>query len=315
MTSFIQLEYIVAVAKYQSFSKAATHCFVTQPTLSMQIKKMEEDLDVILFDRSKKPVTPTEVGESVIEQAKIILSETDKIDEIIQFSKKTLSGRLTLGIIPSIAPYLLPNFIGRFAKKFPDLEISIKEMLSEDLMDGIEKGDVDMGILATPLPRNGFKTTPLYYERIMLYCHKNHDFANLSQIDIGTMRDQKIWLMSNGNCFRNQAVNLCELQEDKDQSGFSYESASIETLIKLVDKEGGITLIPELVCNNLTAKRKENLKPFKDINPLREVSLITSRIFIKKRMREALIDAIRSNLPEEMLKMKIGEVVEWAQTH
>lgn len=312
MTSIIQLEYIVAVAKYQSFSKAAEHCFVTQPTLSMQIKKMEDDLDVILFDRTKKPVTPTEVGEAVIEQAKIILSETDKIDEIIQFSKKTLSGKMTLGIIPSIAPYLLPNFIGRFAKKYPDLEIFIKEMLSDELMDAIDAGDLDMGILATPLPRDGFKITPLYYEKILLYCNKNHDFAVLSQVDINTMRDQKIWLMSNGNCFRNQAVNLCELQEDKDQSGFSYESASIETLVKLVDKEGGITLIPELVSNNLTAKRKENIKPFKNITPLREVSLITSRIFIKKRMREALVEAIQSNLPSEMLKNNEGEIVEWA---
>ena len=312
MISTIQLEYLSAVAKHASFSRAADHCFVTQPTLSMQIKKMEEDLDVVLFDRSKKPVTPTKIGQLVVDQARHILSEIEKIDEMVQFSKKTLAGTLTLGIIPSIAPYLLPNFIGKFAKKYPDLQVSIKEMLSEELMLAIENGDIDMGILATPLPRNGFNTTPLYYEKIKLYCHKNHDFAQLNKVDISTMREQKIWLMSNGNCFRNQAINLCELQEDEDQAGFKYESASIETLVKLVDKEGGITLIPELVSNSLSARKKENVKNFDGIVPMREVSLITSRIFIKKRMREALVEAIQKSLPEAMLQQASGEVVEWA---
>lgn len=312
MVSIIQLEYITAVSKHQSFSKAADQCFVTQPTLSMQIKKMEEDLGVVLFDRTKKPVTATEIGDVVIEQAKHILSEVNKIDEIIQFSKKTLSGTLNLGIIPSIAPYLLPNFIGKFAKKYPELQVSIREMLSDELMEGIEKGDIDMGILATPLPQNGFKMTPLYYEKIKLYCHKDHDFSSLNKVDISTMRDQKIWLMSNGNCFRNQAINLCELQEDEDEAGFTYESASIETLIKLVDKEGGITLIPELVSKHLSTRKRENVKEFKNMTPVREVSLITSRIFIKKRMREALVEAIQKSLPEGMLEKQQGEIVEWA---
>ena len=311
MISLIQLEYIVALAQYQSFSTAAEHCFVTQPTLSMQIKKMETDLDVILFDRSKKPITTTQIGAQLIAQAKVILSETAKIKEIIQANSETLSGELRVGIIPSIAPYLLPQFIGQFAQNHPNINIRIKELLSEDIMKALDADQIDVGILATPLPRNDFNVFPLFYEKILIYCDPNNDLANYDSVDIAEMREKKIWLMSDGNCFRNQVINLCDLKADAMESNFHYDSASIETLIKLVDVEGGITLIPELAANALGSELQMNVKPFKAINPVREVSLITNRLFVKDRMIGALTQAIEAVLSHDMKSKERGEIVEW----
>lgn len=311
MVSLIQLEYIVALAQYQSFSLAAEKCFVTQPTLSMQIKKMETDLDVILFDRTKKPVTPTNVGEQLIAQAKIILGETSKIEELIQMNAQTLSGKLRIGIIPSIAPYLLPHFIGKFAQQFPGIEITIKELISDEIMRNLDGDQIDVGILATPLPRKDFNVRPLFYEKILIYCHPSNDLAKQETIDVNQMRDKKIWLMSDGNCFKNQVINLCDLKEDSTESNFHYESASIETLIKLVDIEGGLTLIPELAANGLSGKSKLNVRSFKHINPVREVSVISHRIFVKQRMIEALSNAIQESVETDMISKERGEVVEW----
>ena len=312
MISLIQLEYLIALKQYESFSLAAEHCFVTQPTLSMQIKKLENDLDTILFDRTKKPVKPTDIGLKIIEQAEIILAETNKIEEIIQQNKDTISGELRIGIIPSIAPYLLPAFIGKFAKKYPALKIMVKELLSDEIMTAIDKDQIDVGLLVTPLPRKDFNTFPLFYEQILLYCSKDHDFAQNETIDIKQMKDQKIWLMSNGNCFRSQVINLCELKEGDEQSTFQYESASIETLVKLVDKEGGMTLIPELATDIFTPSKKLNVKPFKHIKPVREVSIITNRIFVKKRIVEVLTENIKSAVSQEMLNPERGDIVEWS---
>lgn len=311
MVSLIQLEYIVALAQHQSFSLAAEKCFVTQPTLSMQIKKMETDLDVLLFDRSKKPITPTQVGAQLIQQAKVILAESAKIREIIQFNAQTLTGELRIGIIPSIAPYLLPKFIGQFATLYPGINIHIRELLSQDIMQALDGDQIDIGILATPLPRKDFNIFPLFYEQILIYCDPSNVLANYETVDIAEMRRKKIWLMSDGNCFRNQVINLCDLKGDETHANFHYESASIETLIKLVDVEGGLTLIPEFAANDLSLALQKNVKGFKTINPVREVSLITNRLFVKQRMIEALMSEIDKVLTPEMKLKTRGEIVEW----
>lgn len=312
MISLIQLEYIVALQQHKSFSIAADKCFVTQPTLSMQIKKLESDLGITLFDRTKKPVKPTDIGEIIAEQAKVILAETKKIEELIQENNKTLNGELRIGIIPSVAPYLLPEFIGSFAKKYTGLTITVKELLSEDIMDALELDKIDVGILVTPVKRPELTTTPLFYENILLYCNSKHNFAEQNEVDIEEMKEQKIWLLSNGNCFRNQVINLCDLKEEFDKTSFRYESASIETLIKLVDKQGGLTLIPELALGALPPSKRKFVKPFKNMNPVREVSLITSRIFVKKRILNVLGEAIKEGVPNEMLNENRGEIVEWS---
>jgi LysR family hydrogen peroxide-inducible transcriptional activator len=311
MISLVQLEYIVALDKYKQFSIAAEKCFVTQPTLSMQIKKLENDLNVILFDRTRQPIKPTDIGLIVINQAKTVLHETKMIEELIQANKKTIVGELRIGIIPSLAPFLLPEFIGDFSKKHKQLQITVKEMLSDEIVSALDTDEIDVGIIVSPISRRGNVTTPLFYEGIFLYCNANHTLAAQNEIDVEQMKDEKIWLLSNGNCFRNQVVNLCDLKEEFDKTSFHYESASIETLVKLVDKEGGLTLIPELAIKDLPLSKKRFVKPFKKLEPVREVSLITNRIFVKKRLLAILGEAIKSGVPKKMLTQNNREIVEW----
>ena len=245
MHSLVQLEYIVAVDTYQQFSIAADKCFVTQPTLSMQIKKLENDLDVIIFDRSKQPVIPTEIGKKIIEQARLILAESKKINEIVQSSKQTVSGELKIGIIPSVAPYL---------------EVKIKELITEDILEELDKELLDVGIISTPVPSGGFNEVPLYYEQVFIYCHPSHPFYSKKNITLKELSEQNVWLLSQGHCFRSQVINICALKDNSAQLPFSYESASIETLIKMVDKEGGLTLIPELAIKDLTPTKQKGVK-------------------------------------------------------
>lgn len=311
MFSLIQLEYIVAVDTYGQFSIAAEKCFVTQPTLSMQIKKMESDLDVVIFDRSKQPVVATEVGQKIVNQARNILAESQKIDQIIQSNKDTIEGDLRIGIIPSIAPYLLPKFIGGFSKKYPDLNIHIKEKLTEEILADLDKELLDVGIVSTPIPNGMYQERPIYYEQIYIYCHSSHPFFNKKSVSINELAQENIWLLSQGHCFRSQVINICALKDNTNELPFTYESASIETLVKMVDKQGGITLIPELAVNDLSKKKQEGVKPIKELKPVREVGLITNRIFVKQRVLDALETAIKGELSAEIKQAERGERVDW----
>lgn len=311
MVSLIQLEYIVALDTYRSFSLAADKCFVTQPTLSMQIKKMETDLGITIFDRTKQPIVVTDIGRVIVDQARQVLAESKKIEELIQLSKNTLTGELKIGIIPSLAPYLLPRFLGDFARTYPGIKISVRELLTLDIMDQLNTEKIDVGLLVTPLNTPGFVETPLFYERILLYCNKNHVFAKATDIKSNQLGHENLWLLSQGHCFRNQVVNLCKMKDQTNSLPFEYESASIETLIKFVDKEGGFTLIPELAVNDFSEGKKQLAKRIRDVNPVREVSLVTSRVFVKQRILEALKKEILESIPKEMLDKKRGEIVEW----
>jgi LysR family transcriptional regulator, hydrogen peroxide-inducible genes activator len=311
MVSLIQLEYIVALDTYKSFSLAADKCFVTQPTLSMQIKKMENDLGVTIFDRSKQPIVVTDIGKLIVEQARQVLSESRKIEELIQVSKNTMTGELKIGIIPSLAPYLLPLFIGNFARKYPGIKISLFELLTEEIEDHLAGEKIDVGLLVTPLHVQGLNEVPLFYEKILLYCNEKHPFAAQKEVTTQQLSNENIWLLSQGHCFRNQAVNLCKIKSGQGNLPFTYESASIETLIKFVDKEGGSTLVPELAILDLPPVKQKLAKPVAGKAPLREVSLVTNRVFVKQRILQALQDEIKLSVPKEMLVKSRGEIVEW----
>ncbi|MBD3635951.1 MAG: LysR family transcriptional regulator [Crocinitomicaceae bacterium] len=311
MHSLIQLEYIIAVDTYRQFSIAADKCFVTQPTLSMQIKKLENHLGVVIFDRSKQPVVPTEIGKKIIEQARIVLAESKKIDEIVQTNKNTVSGELKLGIIPSVAPYLLPLFIGKLTKAFPELEVKVKELITEDILTELDKELLDVGIISTPVPQGGFQEIPVYYEQIYIYCHPKHAFYQKKAVSLKELAVENVWLLSQGHCFRSQVINICALKDSANQLPFTYESASIETLIKMVDKEGGLTLIPELAIPDLTPKKQLGVKPIKDMRPVREIGLVTNRIFVKQSVLSALQRTLQAVLPNEIQSDKRGQRVEW----
>ncbi len=312
MISLIQLEYIVAVDTYRHFVTASEKCFVTQPTLSMQIKKLEEELGVTVFDRSMQPIIPTEIGKQIIKQARVILSESKKINEIIDDFNNSIHGELKIGIIPSLAHYLLPLFIGRFMKKYPDVQLKVIELLTEDIIKHLRKDLVDLGILVTPLKEDGIKEDPLFYEEMMLYINKNHTFASASEIDLQQIDSPDLWLLNNGHCFRSQIINLCNIKtQQPDNNHFQYSSDSLETIKKLIKTEGGYTMIPELAIDKQSTDKETVIRQFKNTSPLREVSLTYSRNYSKKRLLNLISEEIKAAVPKKMLDKSRGTIVEW----
>src|SRR5882757_8565874 len=232
--TFVQLEYIVAVDTYRHFATAAEHCFVTQPTLSMQVQKLEEELGVKIFDRSKQPVIPTEAGRELIDQARKILAEKDIVGEIVQAKKGILTGELRIGIIPTLAPYLLPLFVQGFTAKYPHVRLVVNELTTEVIVSHLRAGKIDMGILVTPLQETGIKEYPLFYEELMAYVSKKNAAYKKTYMLPQDIDPNKLWLLEEGHCFRSQIVNLCELRKaSRDASHFDYEAGSIETLRRM----------------------------------------------------------------------------------
>jgi len=312
MITITQLEYIVAVDTFRHFATAAEKCFITQPTLSMQIKKLEEFLDVTLFDRTKQPIIPTDVGERIIEQARIILGETKKVDEIIKDHKNTVEGNLKIGIIPTLAPFLLPMFIGDYIRKYPAIKVEVEEMVSEDIMKSLKKDQIDVGIFVTPAKDEKILERPLFFEEMMIYAHKDHNLLQQSHIEVKDIATPEIWMLGDGHCFRNQVINLCEMHDLQHQElPFEFESNSLETLMKIVDREGGFTLIPELATQYLPEEKLKQVKKFSNLHPLREVSLVYSRHYSKNKLLELLGEHIQKTIPNSLLNSDRGTIVEW----
>ncbi|HAS44055.1 MAG TPA: DNA-binding transcriptional regulator OxyR [Microscillaceae bacterium] len=312
MVSLIQLEYIVAVDTYRHFATAAENCFVTQPTLSMQIKKMEEDLGVMIFDRSKQPVIPTDVGKLIIEQARVTLRESGKIKDIVQSFQNKVNGELKVGIIPTLAPYLLPLFVGSFTREYPDIQLLVHELLTEEIMDHLQKDILDVGLLVTPLREKNIVEKPLFYEEIMVYSNLTHPILQSKNLQPKDIAQQDFWMLNDGHCFHSQVVNLCGYQEQaQKQQTFSYRSGSLETLKKMVEVEGGFTLLPELAIADLPDDKKNQARKFDQVTPLREISLVYIRNFAKSKLLNLLFKHIQENVPTEMLTKEKGEVTEW----
>ncbi len=312
MITLTQLEYIVAVDTYRHFGKAAEHCFITQPTLSMQIKKLEEDLEIIIFDRSKQPLIPTDVGQRIIDQARVVLKQSEEINNIVKDHKGQVSGMLRVGIIPTLAPYLLPIFIGKYKKKYPNIFIKVVEQTTENIVKLLNKDLIDVGILVTPLKEEKINEKPIFYEEMLIYANAGHPLHKQKEITLKDIATPEIWLLSDGHCFRDQVINLCNYLGTTDsQLPFHFEAGSLETLMNIVDREGGITLIPELAKNDMSEKRLANVKSFTNFKPLREVSLAYSRHFAKHKLINLLWREIREDIPLELQDDKRGTIVEW----
>lgn len=307
--TLVQLEYIVAVDTYRSFIGAAEKCFVTQPTLSMQVQKLEEMLNVKIFDRSKQPVIPTEIGSQIIEQARIVLQESQKIKEIISSQQQDIVGELKVGIIPTVAPYLLPQVIASMMEKYPDLKLLIWEYTTEDIIHHLKTGVLDCGILATPLGDNAITEIPMYYENFVTYISKNSKLFKKKNIDANDLEDENIWLLNEGHCMRSQVLNICRSTKDNRLQGLTYNTGSVETLIRMVDMNNGATLLPELALTELTAKQLSKVRTFKSPEPVREISLVTHKNYIKKRMLNALKEEILAVIPKAMKQKKKKDIV------
>lgn len=307
--TLVQLEYIVAVDTYRSFVGAAEKCFVTQPTLSMQVQKLEEMLNVKIFDRSKQPIIPTEIGAQIIEQARLVLQESSKIKEIISSQQQDVVGELKVGIIPTVAPYLLPKVIASMMEKYPDLKLLIWEYTTEDIIHHLKTGILDCGILATPLGDSSVEETPLYYENFVTYISKNSKLYKKKAIDADDLEDENIWLLNEGHCMRSQVLNICRSTKQNRLQGLTYNTGSVETLIRMVDMNNGATLLPELALEELSNKQLSKVRYFKSPEPVREISLVTHKNFIKKRMLNALKEEVLAVIPKTMRQKKKKDVV------
>lgn len=312
MITLIQLEYIVAVDTYRHFATAAEKCFVTQPTLSMQIKKLEEHFGFKIFDRTKQPVVPTLIGKKIIKQARNVLYESDRFDQIIQEEKHDLSGNLRIGVIPTISPYLLPLFTGNLKRENPNLMLTINEIITDEIISQLKKDQIDVGILVTPINEDGINELPLYFEEMLIYSSKHHKFSNKSAIKIKDIASSDLWLLNDGHCFRHQVVNLCDLHEISETDlPFEFEGGNIDTLIKIIDKEGGFTLIPELAAIEMDENKSQQIHKFSNIIPLREVSLVYTRKYEKAKLIQLLAETIKTTIPQSLLNKERGTIVEW----
>ncbi|WP_246241537.1 LysR substrate-binding domain-containing protein [Draconibacterium mangrovi] len=312
MITLTQLEYITAVDTHRHFGKAAESCFITQPTLSMQIKKLEEDLEIIIFDRSKQPLIPTDVGVRIIEQARVVLKQAEEINNIVKDHKNQVSGMLRIGIIPTLAPYLLPIFVGNYKKKYPNIFIKVVEATTENIINLLHKDLIDVGILVTPLHEEKILEKPLFYEEMLIYANSGHKLHKQKEITVEDIATPEIWLLSDGHCFRDQVINLCSYMGTTDsQLPFHFEAGSLETLMNIVDREGGITLIPELAKATMSQKRAYNVENFTSIKPLREVSLVYSRHYAKHKLINLLWREIKDSVPQELQDENRGTIVEW----
>lgn len=287
-----QLQYVLAVAEYKNFTLAAEKCFVTQPTLSMQIQKVEEELGVQIFDRTKKPIQLTEIGQKIVNQAKNIVNEADRIQDIVDQQKGFIGGEFRLGIIPTVMPTLLPMFLKNFIKKYPKVNLIIEELNTNEIISKLNNGHLDAAIAATPLEEEKIKEIVLYYEPFVAYIPENHNAFNKKEINISDLDINEILLLQDGHCFRDGILNLCKHKDLNAKNNFQLKSGSFETLIKLSDEGLGVTLLPYLHTLELNEKDKAKLKHFEEPKPAREVSLI----FPKNELKIHIIDALRNSI-------------------
>ncbi len=299
-----QLEYIVAVATHRHFEKAAQHCFVTQATLSMMIKKLEGEWDVILFDRSRQPVVPTEAGKAIIEQARRVLKETEQLRQLSLQAKAGSQGSLKIGIIPTLAPYLLPLFLTGFLQKYPSVKLKIVEQTTGHLLQLLADDKIDVGIMATPLTEKGFHEQHLFYEAFQVYVADGVKGLKKKYIMAEDIDVNKLWLLEEGHCLRSQVLNLCEIQKQQALvHHLDYETGSIESLLKITEMNGGITIVPHLATVHFSADQSARLRSFKPPVPAREISLVTYRHFVKKSLLQVLqkeiLQGVKNHLPQK----------------
>jgi len=287
-----QLYYVLAVAEHQNFTKAAKKCFVTQPTLSMQIQKLEDQLNILIFDRSKKPIELTEVGRKIVYQAKNIVNEANRIQDIVDQQKGFIGGEFKLGIIPTIMPTLLPMFLKTFIKKYPKVKLKIEELNTEEIIMKINDGHLDAAIVSTPLKIEDIKERVLFYEPFVGYIPKHHRLSEKKKIDVSDLDINDMLLLQDGHCFRDGVINLCSALKNQKEGTFQLESGSIEMLVKLSNEGLGMTLLPYLHTFDIKEKERKNLHNFNEPSPAREVSIIYHKSELKFQIIEALQDVI-----------------------
>lgn len=306
-----QLEYIVAVDAYKNFVVAADKCHVTQPTLSMQIRKLEDGLGVRIFDRSRQPVIATDLGAEIVARARIILAECDQVRELISDRQEQLSGELKFGIIPTLSPYLLPKWIGGFTASHPQVKLSAWELTTGEMIRQLKLGLIDCGILSTPLTDPALSCDPVFYERFVVYASPESKLWTKSRIASSDIDMGEMLILDEGHCMRNQVLNICQHHKPAaPDRQFEYHSGSVETLKHLVDEKGGATILPELSLLRMNAADLEHIRYFKSPQPSREISIVTHRDYVKKRIIAALKKSLIALLDDDMKQRTDKAVME-----
>lgn len=307
MPTLTQLEYIVAVHKHKHFARAAEECHVSQPSLSAQIQKIEEELNFIIFDRSKKPVLTTDQGAKLLEQAKVILREYRKIFSITSGAGE-LTGDFHLGVIPTLSAYIVPLFVEAFSKKYPLVKLKISEYKTEDIVQHLYNDELDGGLLVTPLKNDKIIERSLFFEPFYVFVSNEHPLSQRKYIKDDDLDGSSVWLLNEGHCLREQVIKICSLKNQNSVlKNIIFESGNLETLKNLIRQGHGYTLLPYLATSNLSDEEKnKNLIRFSKPIPTREVSLVHSRSFLKEKIIDALVEDILATLPLELRSIKKG---------
>jgi LysR family hydrogen peroxide-inducible transcriptional activator len=298
-----QLEYLIAVDRFRHFGKAADYCNVTQPTLSAMIQKLEEELGVKLLDRSLHPLEPTPTGQLVLEQAKKALLSSRRIKDIVSEQRDSIEGTFNLGIIPTIAPYLIPRFFPQLANKHPEMDVRITDMKTEDIKEAIRKGDIDAGIVADLDGMDDFEKTGLYYEELFVYVSPEDKLISYDKIKDKDLNGEFLWLLGEGHCLSQQMQKFCNLKH-AEKSERAYRLGSLETFMRMVEGGRGVTFIPELAVKQLTEDKRKLVRSFAIPTPTRRVIIITRKNFIRESLLKLITGSIMKSIPADMLRQK-----------
>jgi LysR family hydrogen peroxide-inducible transcriptional activator len=305
-----QLEYALAIGRTGSFVLAADLCFVTQPTLSMQVKKLEEEIGITLFDRSRQPVTVTDAGRIFLDQSQIVVREKNRLMELLASAKGEVTGEFRLGIIPTLAPYLVPLFLTPFVAKYPGVHLTIEELTTADIIQKLKAENLDAGILATPLDEPQLHENFLFNEPYVAYLSKKHALWSKKQLRSEDVDANDLWLLADGHCMKNQVLQLCNRRKEiAGGSSFEYRSGSIETLRRMVETGQGMTILPWLAIPGLSTRQQEAIRYFRTPEPAREISIVTHRAQLKKGMIDALSEVILETIPKHLKRTVKQEVL------
>lgn len=300
-----QMEYIVALNKHRHFVLAAEACGVTQPTLSAMIQKLEEELQVKIFNRDRNNISPTSVGAKIIKQAQVALNETRRVKEVVADEAETMSGSVRIGVLPTIAPYVVPDFIYHFREAYPQVDLFVDEKASKSLLQDLRYGNLDMALTTTPIDMEGLLEVTVYVERFVAYfsnlCSKAQELM-LS----GELPAEHMWILKEGHCAANGAQSFCK---NKEKGNHIYEAGSIETLVRIVDRNGGYTVVPELHLNFLTEQQRQHTAIIRN-DPLakRFVSLVVREDFVRERMLNAVLEVLKQIIPQHMLQSRMNRL-------
>lgn len=297
-----QLNYILAVDRCRNFAQAAKECFVTQPTLSMQVQKLEDYLQIIIFDRSKTPVEPTPMGKKVLEYARKVMHEAHGLEELSKSLRGEIAGEFILAVIPTLAPYVLPLFVQQFVEEFPDVELKIYEHQTDEIIRLLKDGKIDGAILATPLEEKGLTEEHLFYEPFKIFLSPQHELLKKKHIDEKDLNLKHAWLLKEGHCLRAQALQLCQYKNVKEDRHLFFEAGSLETLINMVKASKGFTVLPYLATINMSEADQKLVRDFKSHVPVRDICFVTGPHSMKKSIEKALIKVVGKNIPKELKK-------------